>query len=99
MPPIIVRERTTGCKLSRDVTEVGHARRLIRNTLDKWNLGECTDYATLIGSELVTNALKHGAGTVSIRLSLAGGDLRIEVHDYGAGRPVRRHAGSDDEGG
>jgi len=47
----------------------------------------------------VTNALRHGGGTISIQLSRARHDLRIEVHDQGAGRPVRHHAGTGDEGG
>ena len=47
----------------------------------------------------MTNALRHGAGMISIQMSRAGRDLRIEVHDHGAGRPVRRHAGTGDEGG
>ncbi len=52
-----------------------------------------------LACELVTNALRHGAGTITIQLSRTGHDLRIEVHDQGAGRPVRRHAGTGDEGG
>ncbi len=47
----------------------------------------------------MTNALRHGAGTITIQLSRAGHDLRIEVHDHGPGRPVRHHAGTGDEGG
>jgi two-component sensor histidine kinase len=53
----------------------------------------------LIGSELVTNAVQHGGGTINIRLSRGGGALRVEVHDHGAGRPVRQHARAGDEGG
>ena len=53
----------------------------------------------LISSELVTNALRHGAGMISIRLYRARLDLRVEVHDHGAGRPVRGHAGTADESG
>ena len=53
----------------------------------------------LISSELVSNALRNGAGMISIRLYRARRDLRIEVHDHGAGRPVRRHAGTADESG
>jgi len=47
----------------------------------------------------VSNALRNGAGMISIRLYRARRDLRIEVHDHGAGRPVRRHAGTADESG
>jgi anti-sigma regulatory factor (Ser/Thr protein kinase) len=99
MPPAVTRERSAGCQLRRDPAQVGQARRLVRATLAEWGLDEYADHTVLISSELVTNALRHGAGMISIRLSRVGRDLRIEVHDHGAGRPVRRHAGIGDEGG
>ena len=99
MPPAAIRERLAGCQLGRDPAQVGQARRLVRESLARWGLDEYIDYTVLIASELVTNALRHGVGTMSIQLSRAGHDLRIEVHDQGAGRPVRRHPGTGDEGG
>src|SRR5260370_9656344 len=99
MPPAVTRERLAGCRLRRDPAQVGQARRLVRESLARWDLDDYIDYTVLIISELVTNALRHGAGTISIQLSRAGHDLRIEVHDHGPGRPVRRHPGTGDAGG
>ncbi len=99
MPPTVTRERSAGCQLRRDPAQVSQARRLVRDTLAEWGLDDHADHMVLISSELVTNALRHGAGMIGIRLYHAGRDLRIEVHDHGAGRPVRRHAGTGDEGG
>jgi anti-sigma regulatory factor (Ser/Thr protein kinase) len=99
MPPTVTRERSAGRRLRPDPAQVGHARRLVRQTLAEWGLDEYVDHMVLISSELVTNALRHGAGMISIRLFRAGRDLRIEVHDHGPRRPVRRHAGTGDEGG
>jgi len=99
MPPAATRERLASCRLRRDPAQVGQARRLVRENLARWGLDDHIDYTVLIISELVTNALRHGAGTITIQLSRAGHDLWIEVHDQGAGRPVRRHAGTGDEGG
>ncbi len=99
MPPAATRERLAGCRLRRDPAQVGHARRLVHESLARWGLDDHIDYTVLIISELVTNALLHGAGTISIQLSHTGHDLRIEVHDHSAGRPVRRHVGTGDEGG
>ena len=62
-------------------------------------LGEHVDLAELIVSELVTNAMIHGEGQIEVRLSCACGDLRAEVHDDGADRPVRQCPGTDDERG
>ena len=94
MPPTVTRERSAGCRLRRDPGQVSQARRLVRGTLTEWGLDGYIDHTMLITSELVTNALRHGAGMISIRLYRARGGLRIEVHDHGAGRPVRRHAGT-----
>ena len=99
MPPAATRERLASCRLGRDPAQVGHARRLVRESLARWGLYDHIDYTVLIVSELVTNALRHGAGIITVQLSRAGRDLRIEVHDHGPGRPVRRHAGTGDEGG
>ena len=99
MPPAVTQERSAGCRLRRDPAQVSQARRLVRETLAEWGLDAYIDHTVLISSELVTNALRHGAGTITIQLSRAGHDLRIEVHDHGPGRPVRRHAGTGDEGG
>lgn len=99
MPPTITRERSVGCQLRRDPAQVSRARRIVRETLAGWGLDDYVDHMVLISSELVTNGLRHGAGMISIRLYHAGRDLRIEVHDHGAGRPARRHAGTGDEGG
>lgn len=99
MPPTTTRERSVSCQLRRESAQVSRARRLARETLAEWGLDGYIDHVALISSEMVTNALRHGAGTISIRLTRAGRDLRVEVHDHGARRPVRRHAGTDDEGG
>ncbi len=43
------------------------------------------DRLTLVGSELATNAVRHGGGTGRIRLWLADGAVFCEVSDRGAG--------------
>ena len=72
---------------------------LVREALAEWGLDFFIDHTVLISSELVTNALRHGAGTITIRLYRARRHLRIEVHDHGTGRPVRRRAATGDESG
>ncbi|AXK37041.1 ATP-binding protein [Streptomyces armeniacus] len=58
-----------------------------------------TDEATLIVSELVTNATQHGRARCRLRLSTAAGSVTIEVYDDGPGRPAVRSASADSEGG
>jgi two-component sensor histidine kinase len=63
-------------------------------------LADHTDLAELIVSELTTNALRHGAGPITIRLTFTQeADLWLEVHDHGPGRPIVREATPDDEQG
>jgi anti-sigma regulatory factor (Ser/Thr protein kinase) len=87
-------------RLDSDPAHVSRAREQARKALPGWGLGEHSDIAELIVSELVTNAMVHGAGPIEVRLSCAAScDLWAEVHDNGAGRPVRRRPGCDDECG
>ncbi len=85
--------------LARDPAEVRRGRELARKAMWEWGLGEHADLVALIVSELVTNAICHGRGTVRAGLARGERDLRVEVHDDGGGRPVRRQPASDDEAG
>lgn len=87
------------CRLSREPAQNGHAREQARQALFRWGLGEHADLAELIVSELATNAIRHGGGLVRLRMLYARGDLRVEVHDDAADRPVRQQATADDESG
>jgi anti-sigma regulatory factor (Ser/Thr protein kinase) len=92
-------EVSVACRLGREPAHASRAREQARQALSEWGLGQHTDLAELVVSELVTNALRHGAGLIEMRLSYADGDLRVEIHDSGVGRPVRQHVAADDERG
>jgi anti-sigma regulatory factor (Ser/Thr protein kinase) len=94
-----IREHSVSCRLSREPTEVRHAREQARKAFFGWGLGEHAELAEIIVSELVTNAIHHGAGPVSARISYVSGQLHVEVHDDGSGRPVRRLVTAEDESG
>jgi anti-sigma regulatory factor (Ser/Thr protein kinase) len=87
------------CLFGRELTEVRRAREATRKALFDWGLGEYSDLSELIVSEFVTNALRHGEGPIGMRVSFDGTRLRIEVHDDGSGRPVRRPVTVGDESG
>lgn len=99
MPRTAAGGHSLSCELDRDPAQVRHAREQARKALCDWGLGEHADLAALVVSELVTNAIRHGAGTARIGVSHAGGDLRVEVHDSGEGRPARRRPSADDDAG
>lgn len=94
-----MREQSVSSLLDREPTEVRRAREETRKALFGWGLGEYTEVAELIVSEYVTNALAHGEGPIKVRISCYGGHLRIEVHDDGPGRPVRRPVTARSESG
>ncbi len=87
-------------RLCRHPSEISRAREQTRKTLTDWGLANHTDLAELIVSELTTNALRHGAGPIDVRLAYTQeGDLWTEVHDDGPGRPVLHQTTTDDEQG
>ena len=54
----------------------------------------------LVASEVVTNAVLHGGGPISVRITLRGPVLRVEVTDGGEGVPVHdQELGEDAESG
>lgn len=53
----------------------------------------------LVVSELVTNAIRHGAGQITMTLAAAADGVRVGVHDHGYGLPVPRIAGIRAPGG
>lgn len=75
------------------------ARRRAGVLLTSWGLGEQASLGELVAAELVANAVCHGELPVWMTLSAEGGVLRVEIHDGGAGRPVRMHPGRGDECG
>jgi signal transduction histidine kinase len=93
------RARAVTIRLDRDPAQACRARHQARAAVADWGLGEVADLAELIVGELVANALRHGAGPIEVGLSGVAGGLRIAVHDDGAGRPVRRRPGDQDECG
>jgi len=78
---------------------VAHARERARKALADWGLLEHLDLTQLIISELATNAICHGSGPITVRLSYAQGQLHFRVHDFGHGRPARRQPSPQDESG
>jgi two-component sensor histidine kinase len=57
------------------------------------------DDAELLGTELVTNALRHGTGPIAIEVDRVDGTVRIAVLDRGGGRPRPRTADFTEESG
>jgi anti-sigma regulatory factor (Ser/Thr protein kinase) len=76
-----------------DTSSASSARRFVRDTLHSWGLDEHTEIATLLISELVTNAVLHAQSAPEVILLTAGSGLRVEVRDQSPVLPARRHYG------
>ncbi|WP_246111742.1 SpoIIE family protein phosphatase [Streptomyces hawaiiensis] len=85
-------------ELSADPSLVGEVRASAMRWLSDRGLDETGFAAELILSELITNAIRHGAGPIRVRL-LYGRTLICEVSDASNTAPHLRRAASTDEGG
>jgi len=84
--------------LPTDPAVVGNARALAGRQLSEWGLDELLFTTELIVSELVTNAIRHAAGPITLRL-IRQDALICEVSDGSSTSPRLRHARTTDESG
>ncbi|MBO8191021.1 SpoIIE family protein phosphatase [Streptomyces oryzae] len=77
---------------------VGKARSMAARQLAEWGLEELVLTTELMVSELVTNAIRHGAGPIRLRL-IRHSVLICEVADASSTSPRLRHPRTTDEGG
>jgi CheY-like chemotaxis protein len=83
----------------RDVIAGARARALVREAVHDWGLTDIFDDAALVVTELVTNAVTHGASPFRLQLSRTTGAFRIEVVDEGEGTPEPQPQDFEAEGG
>jgi anti-sigma regulatory factor (Ser/Thr protein kinase) len=81
--------------LAADPRCVGEARRVTTTTLNDWGLAGLTDTASLLVSELMTNALLHARSGVDIVIRRDPSGARIEVCDHSPLAPRIRHFSAD----
>ena len=84
---------------ARDIAAGTRARELVREALHDWDLADLVDDATLVVTELVTNAVVHGDSSFRLQLSRTSGAFRIEVVDEGEGTPEPQPQDMEAEGG
>lgn len=94
----IPKEDVFSWTLEADPALVRHTRRLARQALGTWGLDSLVPTVELLVSELVTNAVLHGAGDIGLRIIRANA-LLCEVRDDGHDLPHLRRAEVTDENG
>lgn len=90
---------TSGATSVPDARRVGHMRKIVAAQLRLLGLDILVDSMTQVVSELVTNAIEHGSGPVSLSLLITDTQARLEVQDSGAAHPCPRSASSGEENG
>ena len=82
---------TVSVPLAATARSVSEARHVLRDVLQRSGAEDLVDSATLVTSEIVTNALVHAGTDVLLRILSTARAVRVEVEDGGAQVPVRRH--------
>jgi anti-sigma regulatory factor (Ser/Thr protein kinase) len=73
------------------VDSIPAARAFLSHLLHGWDVAaEVIDDASLLTTELMTNAVQHGTGVVHLVITVRDGLLHVGVHDAAAELPVRR---------
>lgn len=67
---------------------IGVARTQVAQLCERGGLQSLADTAALLVSELVTNAVTHGHGNITLSLHCADSQLIVGVSDESTGRPV-----------
>jgi anti-sigma regulatory factor (Ser/Thr protein kinase) len=67
---------------------LGAARQFVIDALGAWGLDGCADDASIVVSELATNALLHARSDFTVALSWDVGVVRVAVRDASTMRPV-----------
>lgn len=70
---------------------VSRARRFVRQALESWQIEGAVDAATLLTSELATNAVLHARSDFAVLVAHQGDQVRIDVLDGSPVPPQRRH--------
>jgi anti-sigma regulatory factor (Ser/Thr protein kinase) len=82
-------------QLARSLSAPSDARDRVGGYLDRLGVAsELRNDVLLALSELVTNAVTHARAAPRVHVDVAGGTLRVEVHDTSLERPVKQSSGS-----
>src|SRR3546814_11080310 len=69
-----------------DAREISHSRQFVSSALERSGV-QATDDVLLVTSEMVTNAVLHGAGQIEVHLDIDAGCVHLEVYDEGGSPP------------
>ena len=101
--PVVLTTRTCSVDLTLDLSAPRTSRKLVTLLLEQWGIDdrEVLDGATIVVSELVTNALVHGddGGPITLGMDLHDQQVILWVTDRATAVPAQRAAAPADENG
>jgi anti-sigma regulatory factor (Ser/Thr protein kinase) len=80
-------------------TAASNARGFLREALRTWQLDGFGEVTELLTSELVSNVVQHVGSPMTVRATLDGDRMRIEVDDLSTDMPVLKHPRPEEPGG
>lgn len=88
-------------ELGRSLREVPAARARVDHILESFGCAGANEVASLLASELISNAIRHGNGHITLVVEcIDSATVRVTVHDEGGGEPrVHRPDPLDPRGG
>ena len=102
-PPLPVSQHQCHIPLLADLAAAAGARSVVEDAIRAWRVPVDADVAILLTSELVTNAVTHGAPTagtfVLLTIACDVAALRVDVHDGSGDLPVLDEASAEAETG
>jgi anti-sigma regulatory factor (Ser/Thr protein kinase) len=78
-----------------ELRSASEARRFVTSALADVGLNDLVDAASLLTSELVTNAYLHAASGVTVRVTVDAAAVLIEIRDESLRMPMRKRYGPD----
>lgn len=94
-----MQQREASCALRPTTASVPAARHFVARTLRQWDCTRVEPVATLLASEIVTNAIVHAKSNAYLRMCLTPDVVRVEVHDRTRQLPAMRLAAPEAESG
>ena len=80
-------------------SSAGIAREVLSWQLHEWHIESLCEDASVVVTELISNAIRHAATDVELKIVHLPHVLRLEVRDGSAQKLRRRASHEDDEGG
>jgi len=84
-------------RLDRDGSSVAEARRFAHGCLTRWDLEEQADDVELVVTELVTNAIRHSRGPVTLSIGRRLDRIVVQVQDPSPDAPEHEPLGVLDD--